>query len=245
MTAVTLALMIVIGTEIALAATGASTSHGVTPSELLRRSLGAAESAGSFHYDATWQTNGLVQSIVGDARLSSGTQSVSVGGGHFISVLTGTVVYVQGDDTALRHQLGLLSATATATARARKWISIRQSDGPYPSMESGLTTESVLAQVVIRPSATASITPRHRPRLVRISGSIPSGSHDQVITGSARLDVAARSDLPSAYSARGRNGGQPWSVSIIYTRWGEHVQLPSPRDPLPYASLNSTAISPP
>jgi hypothetical protein len=235
---VTLTLVVAIGLEIALAATSPSIKAAPKPAKILSDSLVAAGGAASFHYRAVWQTGGMTQTIVGDAGLSSGMQSVSFGGAQFSVVLIDRVIYVRGDSAALRDQLGL--ATTTASADAGKWIALQQSDGPYQSIEQGVTTETALSQILIAPRVLS--THLHRgSRTLRIAGPIPPGTRGQVITGSARLDMAARSKLPSLYLGHGRNGGQPWSASITFTQWGEGVPVTPPPAALPYGSLLATA----
>ena len=238
-TGVTLILVVALGIEVALAATAPAAKPVAKPSKFHPVSLVAAGASASVHYRATWHTNGLTQTIVGDAGLSSGTRSVSVGGAQFSAVLVDRVVYFRGNAAALHDQLGL--PTTSASADTEKWISLQQSDGPYQSIEEGLTTETALSQVLIIPSA---VTAGHRRRgagAVRITGRIPPGTRDQVVTGSARLDVAARSKLPSTYVAQGRNGGQPWSASITFTRWGENVPVTAPAGALSLGSVRVAA----
>lgn len=241
-TGVTLALVAALGLEIALAATAPTTKAAPSPSQILNDSLVTAAATANFHYRAVWQTSGLTQTIVGDARLSSGTQSVSVGGARFSAELVDQVVYFRGNPAALRDQLGL--PTTTASADAEKWISLQQSDEPYQAIEEGLTTETALSQVLIVPRT---VSPGHpAPGMsVRINGQIPPGTRNQVVTGSARLDVSARTKLPSSYLARGSNGGQPWSASITFTRWGEDVPVTTPAGALSFGSLREAAHSGP
>jgi hypothetical protein len=238
-TGVTLALVAALGLEIALAATTPTTKAAPSPSQVLNDSLVTAAATANFHYRAVWQTSGLTQTIVGDARLSSGTQSVSVGGAQFSAELVDQVVYFRGNPAALRDQLGL--PTTTALADAEKWISLQQSDEPYQAIEEGLTTETALSQVLIVPRAVAPGHPSPAAVPVRITGQIPPGTRNQVVTGSARLDVSARTKLPSSYLARGRNGGQPWSASITFTRWGEDVPVTTPAGALSFGSLRGPA----
>ena len=236
---VTFILVAAIGLEIALAATAPPTKAAPQPSQILRDSLVVAGARADFHYRARWQTGGLTQTIVGDARLSSGTQSVSVDGARFNAELVDQVVYVRGDAAALRNQLGL--PPTTASSDAGKWISLQQSDGPYQSIEEGLTTETALSQVLIVPRAVTASRGTKGALSVRITGPIPPGTPNQVVTGSARLDVSARTKLPSSYLARGSNGGQPWSASITFTRWGEDVPVTTPPAALPFGSLHGPA----
>jgi hypothetical protein len=232
---VTLALVVALGIEIALAATAPAAKSVVEPSQVLQDSLVAAGASASFHYRATWHTNGLTQTIVGDVGLSSGTRSVSVGGTQFSAVLVDRVVYFRGNAAALRDQLGLPAISASSDTE--KWISLQQSDGPYQSIEEGLTTGTALSQVLIVPRAVSADHRGPGAGAVRITGRIPPGTRNQVVTGSARLDVAAHSKLPSTYVAHGRNGGQPWSASITFTRWGEIVPMSAPTGALSFGSV--------
>ncbi len=212
---VTLALVAFLGIEIGLATTQSPTPRALGPTQLLHESLRAAGASDAFHYRSVWRADGVSQIVVGDARPASGSESVSVGGDQFTVVSTGQTVYFRGVPAALRDQLGLPATTASVDAA--KWISLQQSDGPYPSLEEGVTTSVALAQVSIAPFARSAA---HRTRgvlLARITGRIP---HGRVVTGSARLDLSARSKLPAVYSARGSGGGQSWSSTIAFSRSG-------------------------
>lgn len=236
---VTLALVAVLGTEIGLAVTQSPKARSPGPVQLLQEALTAARTEHAFHYRAVWNADGVSQIVVGDARPSSGSESVSVGGDRFTVIFTDQVEYFEGDATALRDQLGLPAQTASASAG--KWISLQQSDGPYPSVDEGLTTSAALAQVVIAPSAASPAHRTHGVLLSRITGRIPHGT---VVTGSARLDLLARSKLPDVYFAHGSEGGQPWSSTIAFSRWGDSNVLDAPTGALPFSSLQESGPEP-
>ena len=225
-------LVAVFGTEIGLAATQSPTVRAPGPVQLLQDALTAAGRANAFHYRAVWRTDGLSQVVVGDARPSSGSESVSVGADRFAVVFTGQVAYFEGDAAALRDQLGLLAATASANAG--KWISLQHSDGPYPWVDEGVTTSAALAQVSIAPRATSLGHRIHGVLLSKITGQIP---HGQVAAGSAWLDLTSRTKLPAAYAAQGSDGGQSWSSTIVFSGWGESDAVTPPARALPFSSL--------
>jgi hypothetical protein len=236
---ITIALVAVLGIEIGLAATQPPSVRPPGPVEILREAMTAAGAAHAFHYRSVWSADGFSQIVVGDARPASGEESVSVGTDHFTAILTGQMEYFEGDAAALRDQLGL--PAAKASANAGKWIRLQSSDGPFPSIEAGVTTSAALAQVLIAPFATL---PARRTRGVlasRITGRIPHGS---AVTGSALLDLTTRSKLPSAYSAHGSDNGQPWSSTITFSRWGESIAVHAPTKALPFSSLQSSAPGP-
>jgi hypothetical protein len=233
---VTLALVAFLGIEIGLAATQSPRVRALTPMQLLHESLRAAGRSDAVHYRSVWRTDGVSQIVVGDARPASGSESVSVGGDQFTVVSTGQVVYFQGVATALRDQLGLPATTASVAAS--KWISIQPSDGPYPSLEAGVTTSVALAQVSIAPFARSTAGRAHGTHLARITGRIP---HGRVVTGSARLDVSARSRLPATYSAHGSNAGQSWSSTITFSRWGARSAIKAPAGAVPFSTLQGSA----
>ena len=236
---ITLALVVVLGTEIGLAATQSPTVQAPSPVQLLQDAMTAARTADAFHYRAVWSSDGFSQIVEGEALPSSGTESVSVGGDRFTVVVTGQMAYLEGNAASLRDQLGL--PAATALANAGKWISLQQSDGPYPSVNEGLTTSAALAQVVIAPTSTAPVHRTHRPPLSRIKGKIP---HGQSVTGSAQLDLISRSKLPALYSAHGSGGGESWTSTIAFSRWGDEVAVNAPTEARPFSSLQDSAPPP-
>jgi len=233
---VTLALVAGLGTEIGLAVTQAPTVRAPGPDQLLQQALRAGAAAPGFHYRAVWSADGFSQIVMGDARPSSGSESVAVGDDRFTVVSTGQVEYFQGDAAALRDQLGLSATKASVTAG--KWLSLRQSDGPYPSVGDGVTTSAALAQVLIAPFATAPTRLARGVLVSRIEGRIP---HGRSVTGSARLDLMSRSKLPSSYAAHGSEDGQPWSSTISFSGWGDNSAIDAPSGALPFSSLQGSA----
>lgn len=202
------------------------------PGQLLQASLTASAAADAFHYRAVWRDGGVSQTVIGDARAASGSEVVSVDGSRFTAVLTGHVLYFDGDEEALRAQLGL--PPVTATQYAGRWISLEPSDDPYPFVEEGLTTSAALAQVLIAPDATSPLrTPQGMPQS-RITGRVP---HGRSTAGSAVLDVLSRSKLLVTYSASGSDGGQSWSSTITFSHWDEHVAIDTPLGAVPFSSL--------
>ncbi|MGD0381641.1 MAG: hypothetical protein ABSC30_16840 [Acidimicrobiales bacterium] len=235
----TLALVALFGAEIGLATSQSPRVRAPGPIQLLNETFRAAGRSDAFHYRAVWRADGVLQVVVGDARPSSGSESVAVGNDRFSVVYTGQEAYFEGVAAALRDQLGLPATTASADAG--KWISLQQSDGPFPSVEEGVTTSAALGQVLIAPSA---ISPAHRTHgvlLTRITGRIP---HGRVVTGSARLDLLTRSKLPAAYSAHGSGGGQSWSSTITFSRWGANNAIEAPAGALPFSSLQRSTPVP-
>ncbi len=232
---VTLAIVVFLGAEIGLAVTQSPRVRPASPAELLDEALTAAGASDAFHYRAVWSADGFSQTVVGNARPSSGSETVSVGMDHFTVVVTGQVAYFKGVAAALRDQLGF--PAAAASSNAGKWISLQQSDGPYPSVE-GVTTSAALAQVLIAPSATSPARRTHGVLLSRITGRIP---HGHVVTGWARLVLLSRSKLPSSYSAHGTDGGQRWSTTITFSRWGVNSPVSAPAAALPFSSLQGSS----
>ncbi|HEY5024530.1 MAG TPA: hypothetical protein VII76_06110 [Acidimicrobiales bacterium] len=232
-------LVAFLGTEIGLAATQSPNVAAPGPFQLLHQAMTAAGSTDAVHYRAVWRADGVSQVVVGDARPSSGSEIVSVGDDRFTVVSTGQLVYFKGDAAALRDQLGL--PATTASGHAGSWISLQQSDGPYPSVAEGVTTSAALAEISIAPFSTAPVHRTHGVLLSRITGRIPHGS---VVSGWARLDLAARSKLPAVYSAHGSDAGQPWSSTITFSRWAASTAITAPVMALPFSSLqHPTSLS--
>jgi len=230
---ITLVLVAIFGIEIGLAL---SVSPRPDPVQLLNEALTAAGRSAAFHYRAVWRAGAFSQMVVGDARTSSGSESVSVGGSQFSVVLTGQVAYFKGDVVAVRDQLGLPAPTARQSAG--EWIALSESDSPYSSVAEGLTTSAALLQVLIAPSATFQAHPHDGVLFSRITGRVP---HGPVAAGSARLDLVPDSKLPVLFTAHGSSGGQPWSSTIAFSRWGERTVINAPAGALPFSSLTSSA----
>jgi len=232
---VTLVIAAALGTEIGLAATQTHPTPGPNPAQLVQKALTAAGREAAFHYRAVWSSNGFSQVVVGDARPSSGTQSVSVGPDRFTVVCIDRIALFNGDADALRDQLGLVAATATKVAG--EWIALTPSDGPYQYLEDSVTTSTALAQVRIAPLRSSPTRLVGGVEVSRITGQFPAAMTGQAVSGSAHLDLAARSDLPTAYAAGGSNAEQPWSSTVTFSRWGDHSAISPPTTKLSYSLL--------
>jgi hypothetical protein len=230
-TGVILAFVALLGTEIGLATTQSPKVRAPSPAEVLRETFSAAGGSDAFHYRAVWRADGVSQIVVGDARPSSGAESVSIGDERFSVVYTGQKEYFMGVVAALRDQLGLPEPIASADAG--KWISLQPSDGPFASVEEGVTTSAALAQVMIAPTSISSAHRMHGLLVSRITGRIP---HDRVVTGRARLDLVSRSKLPAAYFAQ-VSGGHSWSSVITFSGWGVNKAIKAPADALAFSLL--------
>lgn len=232
---VTLVIVAALGTEIALAATQTRPTPSPSPLQLVQKALTAADKEAAFHYRSVWSSDGFSQVVVGDARPSSGTQSVSVGPDRFTVVCFDRIVLFKGDADALRDQLGLVAATATKVAG--QWIALTPSDGPYQDLEDSVTTSTALEEVRIAPRRSSPARRVDGVEVSRITGEFPAVMTGQVVTGSARLDLLAGSDLPTAYAAGGSNAGQPWSTTVTFSRWGDRSAITPPTTKVSYSLL--------
>lgn len=231
---IALAVLAVLGVEIGLA----FRTPAPSPNQVLQQVFTAAGAADAFHYTATWRTDGVSQIVVGDAAPSSGSEAISVGGEQFSVVFTGKELYFDGDGAALRDQLGF--PEKLASENSGRWISLEPSDGPFPSLEEGLTTSAALAQLAIAPSTTSTARRIHGVLVSQITGAVP---HGQAVTGSASLDLIQRSKLPVSYAAHGSYGGHSWSTTIAFSRWNEKIGLNVPPAALAFSSLQSMSMT--
>lgn len=224
---VTLAIVAYIGIQLGLSLQTAPPS----PVQVLTKALTAAGGSDAVHYRGVWNADGVSQIVMGDARPTSGSESVAVGSDQFTMILADHVVYIEGNAAALRDELGL--PAATASMNVGRWIWLSPTDGPYTSVGDDLTTSAALAQIVIAPFFTSSVHGERGTLLTRLTGRIP---HGRFLTGSARLDLVPRSNLPTSYFAGGSSGG-PWSNTIAFSRWGDEVPVKAPMGAIPFSSL--------
>jgi hypothetical protein len=221
----------------------ATASPGV--SQLLRTSVAAARSAGSFHYVATSKvtgSQGYSQKTVGDAGADSGRQDITVGTQKFTVLVVGTACYLEGNASALEANLGL-SSTA-ASAHAGQWISLARTDAPYASVYAAVTAPSALTDnITITPTSQLPTTRLDGRRVQTITGTIASikiGGQTIAPKGTATLAVrTATPHLPVRYAERGTQGRQKSVSSVTFSRWGEAVTITAPSGAVPYASLGA------
>lgn len=223
--------VVVVGAVALAVGVSAGRRPAPTPNQLLDQVLVASDSADAFHYASVWRSDGVSQTVVGDARPLSGSASISVGTDRYSVILADGTVFLRGNAAALGHQLGLPAAVATRAAG--RWIAVGPTDAPFPALAEGLTTTDGLAQILIAPRTSSATSSRAGPESV-ITGGIPHG--DRVL-GSASLATRSRSNLPVTYASHGSVGGQVWASSITFSRWNEGSAIDAPVTAVPYSTL--------
>lgn len=248
------ALLIVVGVAVPVAlltrSTGsqvsapATTPAPVSPAAAQARAayqqaLAAIRSSPGFHYIA--QSIGpLTQRIDGDAGRDGGRQVITLsstyGPEQFTLLLTGGVVYFQGNGSALQDQLGV-PASRTAALNA-KWISVIRADGPYPILQPGITVDDQAQETALVPTSVSSATAAGS-NVTRILGTIPA--RQGAPAGTARLDLATDSKLPLSYESTISANGVTLASTTTFSAWGTAPSVAAPTGAVSWATLGASA----
>lgn len=204
---------------------------------LYRQALAAANASTGFHYVAvtSGDTN---QKFVGDAGQAGGTQVITTdstyGQEQFTLVLDAGTVYFQGNGPALRDQLGVPAASASTLAG--RWISVAGGDGPYGVIAPGITVADQVGETTLIPLSAQTTSAG-----VRIAGTVPALQAGA--SGTAHLDVAAGSHLPTSYVVSITGGGTNTTSTTTFGRWGTAPAVTAPAGAVAWSTLG--ASSPP
>jgi hypothetical protein len=212
---------------------GASSSAAVQARALYRQALAAGNASAGFHYVAI-STGSVSQTIVGDAGKDGGTQVITMsstyGTEQFKLVLTGGVVYFQGNDAALQDQLGV--AAAKAPTLINQWISVSSGDGPDSVVAPGITVSDQMAETVLVPKSTTA-TGGGRTRIV---GTVAT---QRGLTATAHLDVDSGSLLPMAYVTLD-SGGSATTSTVTFDHWGTAPTATAPAGAVAWSTLGAS-----
>ena len=227
-----------VGVTIGLVTRGSATSTATTPprspgsagaaaaraTALYRQSLAAANASAGFHYVAVSTGGSGNQKFVGDAGQATGTQVITMdstyGTEQFTLVLVNTIVYFQGNAPSLRDQLGVPAAKAPALVGT--WISVTSGDGPYGVIAPGITVADQVGQTPLVPSSAQALP----GGAVRLIGTVPSASGSTA--GTAHLDIAAGSHLPTSYVVSTTVGGNAATSTTTFSQWGTAPTVTAP-----------------
>lgn len=226
-------------TNSASAPSSAASAAAVHARALYRQSLAAANASAGFHYLAVTTGDSSNQKFVGDAGQAAGTQVITLdstyGSEQFTLVLAGGTVYFQGNGPALRDQLGVPAASAPGLVG--RWISVSSGDGPYGVIAPGITVADQVQETVLVPTSTQATSDGS----VRIAGTVPALQGGT--GGTAHLDVAAGSHLPTSYVVSISGGGTTTTSTATFSKWGTAPTVTAPAGAVAWSTLG--ASSPP
>jgi hypothetical protein len=219
-----------------------SGSSSVSPSakRLLQVSLIAARRAGTFHYESRFASQGAIQHTVGDAGPESGRQVISIGPHSFTVLVIGTACYFSGDAVSAQSQLGL--SAAVAEAHAGQWLSLSPSDRPYRAVYEAVTASSALTDnIAFKPQhelGTSTVGDRTVRSIGGAMTDFSVGGQVQRARGAAQFELAASMPhVPVRYSEHGSINGQRVDFAMVFSHWGERVDVVAPSGAVSFSSL--------
>lgn len=215
----------------ASASVDAASSSSVSQS--LAQALGAAKAVGSARITVQFFSGSTNGKVVQDSTLHSGKQTVAIKNELASVVLTGGTAYISGNSKGLTSYFGLPSSLVPTLTG--KWVSVQPTDAAFQSLSANVALSSALANIT--PSGTLVAGRRQRVNrqwVKSISGEAPGGDGRLtlfVAANAAPLPVEAVETSGSGRSAKGE--------IVMFTRWGEHVQVPVPAGALPLSAIEA------
>lgn len=218
----------------AFGASSSERSGTGSASQILRSAISSATKFGSVRVTVHFFSGTTAGELVQDSSQNSAVQTVAIGSERVSILLSDGIVYFSGNNPGLVHYFGL--SDANAAILAGRWVSATSSDASYQSLIAGLSLTSALKEI----TPTGSIA-RGKSVIVRgqrttsVSGTGPAG------LAHVTLFIAAKG-RPLPVEAVGSGGGKGTKLSgeiVTFSRWGEHVKIPTPSSAIPISSLAS------
>lgn len=219
------------GASVAACGSGASANGSKSAATLDSLAVRNGESSAWVHEDVDSSGNGHTLSMSNDVGKSEGRQVITPDGAHATVVLVGGVAYIQGDAAALTKYFGFPSADSSQLAG--KWISLRSTDSGFATVSAAVTIKSDFNQVGLTgPLTKGPVTVLDGKRVIPVHGTIASSGGGPA--PAAILYVTAEGQvLPVELRA----SGQGETVTVVWRRWGQGVQLAAPRGAVPISSI--------
>lgn len=219
------------------AGSGGATS--VSPQNLVKAAIAAADKAASVHYVASSTYGNRSITLSGDASGTEGEQHVVLrfgsSVGHVTSRLVGKVIYLRSDKAGLTQYLGMSSSVAAKYAG--KWIAFDSSENGFASTASSLTVKAAVKQISITgPFRTTSLAVGGN-RAVQVTGTTSSLS-SKGSKGAATLVIPSTgTPLPIRYEGRGVQNKKHATATVAYSNWDEALHLTKPKGAIPASSI--------
>ncbi len=220
--------------------TAPSTLKGLDSQQIISLSLQAANKAGSVHYTVTNTAGGTSTGQVGDAQVSSGIQTNSGGGQGTTTIrLTNGNIYVIGDATGLSNYNGFNSSDAATYAN--KWIEYNSSEPAYSSIAADLSLGSLLTTSFPSQSLSKPIqSVVNGQPVIEISGSLVTNTGSNEVMVNVTVAISQVSPFfPIESVVSGSTGTATGSTTVVFSNWGEQVNVPIPPNPIQCSIISS------
>lgn len=225
------------GTTVAACSSGASANGSLSADTLNSTAVQNAESAGWVHEEVVSAASGHTVSMTNDIGTSEGRQVISPEGAHATVLVVAGEAYIQGDSAALANYFGFPSSASAQMAG--KWISFQSTDSGFSTISSAVTLKSDFSQIELSgPLTKGPVTELDGQRVIPIHGTEAAPGGEASV--SATLYVADQGRiLPVELQA----SGQGATETVIWSNWGQAVNLVAPSDAVPVSSISGNSTS--
>jgi len=216
--------------------TPVSSSAARAATALYQEALQAAEASAGFHYLGNAPGGQVHETVTGEAGQKDGTQvfdqTTGYGDEKFTLELTSDgTVYFQGNTPALEDQVGVSDSAAPGLDGT--WISVVVGDGPYSSLEAGITVSSQLQEDTFIPASTRQVTGSGGATLTEITGTVPPGQNSP--GGTAKLEISPTTHLPVSFE---ENTGIDYVTT--FSDWGTAPSVTAPSGAVAWSTLGAS-----
>lgn len=199
------------------------------PQQILSRADAAARAAGSLHFSSTTKQGPTSIDFSDDSEQGGGRQDITMSdGGQLTVLLIAGIGYVNGNAAALNGFLGMTDAMSAELAG--HWISFSAGSPGYQLVVGGVTTSSVLREII--PAGPLTKTARQTidgQSVVGVRGPAPASA--QMPKGSKITLYVAANGRPLPVSCLERTSTDLTDMTLSH--WGEQVSVAPPRSAVP------------
>jgi hypothetical protein len=215
------------------AATLPSNLTGLTASQIANLSLTSAQVKGSCTNVSVGKATGFTFGSSTDSGRLDAQEELTINKATGVVRLVKGALFTKESQQIIRLQFGI-----SDSKYANKWISIPRSSKHYVPFSSGLTFDSMIAQV--RPSGKlteSKVGTLHGVKVIAINGS--PNAELGLTTGAETLFVSDTSPyLPVEIAASGRSQGVPTTLVVTFSNWGRSVTYATPAGAIPISSTD-------
>lgn len=217
-------------TMVILGSTSAPSGASITPYAQMTKVITDANFESSAYIVTSLTANGELLVTRTNATQNAGIQTVTLTksrkSNSVVIELLGGVLYVKGDYKILTSYLDL--SKAAANKLADRWFTIPTGSSEYDEVGQGLTISSVMDQVTMTTSVKA------RPP-AKLSGKRVDVLQGQTVKTALDPSISATlyfttSVVPLPIEVTGTLKGS--KATILFSRWGERVDLTAPKSTL-------------
>ena len=201
--------------------------------QIIAGAMVAAKAMGSVTSSSSTTISGQAYSLVTNASLTSGQQTLRLGAAKTVVRVVGGVIYINDTDTAIQAQFGV-----SDPKYANRWIEIPSTNSYFAHFNTFILLSSLLSEVA--PGGTLKTTKTtmvDKTSVVGVTGK--PNIHLGLASGTETVYVSTLAPhLPVELVASDVVQTQRETFVVIFTNWGKRFNVTKPTTSIPISSTD-------